>query len=85
MVDGGRLDRRTSSRSGNLLMARKIMPDSLLPDEAKAVIWRIFGSGESPLTKPSTYDLIKPIIEEHTSSIDTNRAIAHIPRMVQVP
>ena len=40
MVDGDRLDRRTSSRSENLLMTRKIM---------KAVIWRIFGEGESPL------------------------------------
>lgn len=44
------------------------MTDVSLPEEAKAVIWRILGAGESPLTKPSTFDLIEPVIRRHVSS-----------------
>ncbi len=39
-----------------------------LPDEAKAVIWQIFGAGESPLTGRSTFDLIEPVICKHVFS-----------------
>lgn len=50
-----------------------------LPAEAKAIIWRIFGSGESPLTGRSTYKLIEPIIRKHINSrTEQNRAITEI-------
>ena len=49
-------------------MAASTMTDVSLPDEAKAVLWRIFGSGESPLTGRSTFDLIERVIFKHVSS-----------------
>lgn len=50
-----------------------------LPAEAKATIWRIFGSGESPLTGRSTYELIEPIIRKHViPRTEQNRAITEI-------
>ena len=39
-----------------------------LPDEAKAVIWRMFGAGESPRTERSTFDLIEKVICKYVSS-----------------
>ena len=68
MVDGARIRHSTSFRRGNHLTAANTMPDVSLPEEAKAVIWRILGAGESPLTKPSTFDLIEPVIRKHVSS-----------------
>lgn len=59
-------------------MIRNITPTRPLPEEAKAVIWRIFGSGESPLQKRSTYDLIEPVIRKYASSIDANWIINEI-------
>ena len=50
------------------MMAASTMTNLSLPDEAKAVIWRIFGAGASPLTEWSTFDLIKPIIGKRVSS-----------------
>ena len=49
-------------------MTARTKPSLYLPDEAKAVIWRIFGAGESPLTGRSTFDLIEPVICKHVSS-----------------
>ena len=50
-------------------MDTSTMIDVSLPDEAKAVIWRIFGAGESPRTEPSTFDLIERVIcSRHVSS-----------------
>ena len=49
-------------------MAASTTADVSLPDEAKAVIWRILGAGESPLMKLSTFDLIEPVICKHVSS-----------------
>ena len=38
-----------------------------LPSEVRAIVWRIFGAGESlPKGKPA-YDLIQPIVKKHTS------------------
>ena len=60
-------------------MASNSMPDLCLPVEAKAVIWRIFGEGKSPLNKRSPYTLIKPIIRKYVDSpIEQDRAIAEI-------
>ena len=49
-------------------MTTNAMNDVSLPDEAKAVIWRIFGAGESPLTGRSTFDLIERVICKRVSS-----------------
>ena len=50
-----------------------------LSAEAKSIIWRIFGEGESPLKGKSTYELIEPIIRERINSrTEQNRAIAEI-------
>ena len=49
-----------------------------LPDDAKAVIWRIFGEGESPLKQRSAFDLIKPIIRAHVSPASRNSSISEI-------
>ena len=49
-----------------------------LPDEVKAVIWRIFGAGTSHLEKRSTYALIEPTIKDHISSTERERCITEI-------
>ncbi len=50
-----------------------------LSAETKAIIWRIFGAGESPLTGKSTYELIEPIIRKHVNSrTEQSRAITEI-------
>ena len=54
------------------------IPSISLPDEAKAVIWRIFGAGESPLNSSSTYELIELVVGKRASSIDLNRVIREI-------
>ena len=55
------------------------MTDVSLPEDARAAIWRIFGAGESPLTKRSTFDLIEPIIRKHVpSSARRDLAISEI-------
>ena len=50
------------------MMAASTMTNLSLPDEAKTVIWRIFGAGASLRTEWSTFDLIEPIIGERASS-----------------
>ena len=60
-------------------MANNSISSIFLPDEAKAVIWRIFGEGESPLKGRSTYELIEPIIRNFVVfPIDQDRAITEI-------
>ncbi len=59
-------------------MDSDIIPSVSLPPEAKAVVWRIFGEGESSLKRRSTYELIEPIIGKHVSSTDRGQAIGEI-------
>ena len=59
-------------------MGANVMPCFSLSVEAKAVIWRIFGKGESPLTGRSTYELIEPIVRRRVSPIEQGPAIAEI-------
>lgn len=59
-------------------MIRKNPPETSLPEEATAVVWRIFGEGASPLKGRSTYVLIKPAIRKHVPSSKQDRAIAEI-------
>ena len=78
MVYGCRLHHRTASRPRDPLMACDGTPGLRLPDAAKAVVWRIFGSGESPLTGRTTYELIEPIIKRYVAAADQDLAIAQI-------
>ena len=59
-------------------MAGNITSESSLPAEVRAVIWRIFGEGESPLKRRTTYELIEPIVRNRVSSIDPSRVISEI-------
>ena len=61
-------------------MIKKVHAESLLPEEAKAVVWRIFGEGESPFSGLSPYELIEPIIrkEKYVPSGKQNRALLEI-------
>ena len=52
--------------------------ETSLPDEATAVIWRIFGAGASPLARRSSYDLIAPVVRKHLSSNAAERSITEI-------
>lgn len=51
-------------------MAASAMIDTTLPEEAKAVIWRISGEGEWPPNGPSAFDLIERIIRSYVTSSD---------------
>ena len=60
-------------------MASSTRTDIALPDKAKAIIWRVFGAGVSPLTGRSTFDLIEPIVSRYvTSSTERDRSIEAI-------
>ena len=61
-------------------MSINVSSDVALPSEAKKVVWRIFGAGESLLNKRSTYDLIAPVISRRYVASDDERdkAIAEI-------
>ncbi len=39
-------------------------------DQARRVVWRVFGNGESPLTGRSSYELIRPIVESFVPVAD---------------
>ena len=52
-------------------MSTDIKPPYFLPNEAKNLVWRIFGEGESLLTNRTSYELIEPILDKHAS--DTNK------------
>ena len=49
-----------------------------LPDEAKAVIWRIFGAGTSHLKKKSTYALIECVINKYVNPAEQKQVITEI-------
>ena len=49
-----------------------------IPPEAKAVVWRIFGSGESPFSKKSPYDLVETIVRKRAPSTDLDRVIGEM-------
>ena len=50
----------------------------LLSEEARGVIWRIFGAGVSPLKGRATNELIEPIIQKYVCQDEQARAIAEI-------
>ena len=49
-----------------------------LTEEAKAVIWRIFGEGASPRSRRSTYELIDPVLRKRLSSDAAELTIAAV-------
>ena len=51
---------------------------SSLTEEAKAIIWRIFSVGASPLTRLSSFEVIEPVVRKHMSSHDAEPSIAAI-------
>ena len=59
-------------------MASNIMPNPSLPADVKAVIWRIFGAGESPMKRSSTYELIELVIKKYVPSTDPHRVASEI-------
>ena len=59
-------------------MTREAMQETSLTAEEKAVIWRIFGAGASPLNAQSSYDLIAPVVRKHLPSNDAERSIVLI-------
>ena len=51
-------------------------PFASLPDEAKSVIWMLFGEGESPLTPKTAFEAIAPTAYKHVSPENRDRIIA---------
>ena len=47
-------------------MSAGIGAGSSLSDQARDLVWRIFGEGESPLKGRSSYELIRLIVEHHS-------------------
>ncbi|MCY3767973.1 MAG: hypothetical protein OXG56_01195 [Gammaproteobacteria bacterium] len=56
-------------------MTSEIGQKPSLTDEAKAIIWRIFGAGTSPFTLRSPYDLIERVVKKHLTSNHTEHSI----------
>ena len=50
----------------------------LLSEEARSVIWRIFGAGESPLNERAANELIEPVIRKRVCHNEQDRAIAEV-------
>lgn len=59
-------------------MTPETAQDPCLTEEAKAVIWRIFGEGASPQTQRSPYQLIEPVLRKRLSSNAAEPAIAAV-------
>ena len=54
------------------------MPTHSLPEEAKAVIWQIFGEGKSPFKDRPAYDLIEPIVMEQFAPVNAGQIISEV-------
>ena len=59
-------------------MTPETAQEPCLTEEAKAVIWRIFGEGASPRTLRSAYQLIEPILRKRLSSTAAESTIAAV-------
>ena len=59
-------------------MARKVVPQPSLPDQVKAVIWRMFGGGASPLNRSATHQLVRRVLKKHATSAVLDRVSAEI-------
>ena len=59
-------------------MPSDIDSDPLLPDQARSIVWRIFGEGASPFKGRSSYELVRPMVEHHVSAADRHRVIREL-------
>ena len=59
-------------------MTPESMQEISLTDQAKAVVWQIFGEGASPLTRRSPYESIEPVLRAQLSSNDADRCIGEM-------
>lgn len=59
------------------MTAEAVQPPPLTED-AKAVVWRIFSEGASPLTRRSSFDAIEPVIRKHLAPKDVAPSIAAV-------
>ena len=59
-------------------MSARASSDVALSPEAREIVWRVFGAGESLLTNLSTYDLIEPIVSRHLAQENRHQAIDEI-------
>ena len=59
-------------------MTSEATQEIFLSDEAKTVIWRIFGEGASPFKEKSSYELIEPVARKRLPSNDMERSIVLI-------
>ncbi len=55
-----------------------------LPLAGRRVIWRIFGQGESPLIRKTSFDLIEPIVRKHIREDDQGLAISQIAECFEI-
>ena len=59
-------------------MTSEATQEIFLSDEAKTVIWRIFGAGASPFNEKSSYELIEPVARKRLPPNDMERSIVLI-------
>ncbi len=59
-------------------MTVRSIQETPITDETRAVVWRIFAAGASPLNARSPYELIAPVINKHLYSKDRELAIGEI-------
>ena len=55
-----------------------------LPLVGRQVIWRIFGQGESPLIRKTSFDLIEPIVRKHIREDDQGLVISEIAECFEI-
>lgn len=61
-------------------MATQQSDETILPCEARPVVWKIFGIGQSPLTGRSTHDMINLLLREEIPSAATRDTAISIVR-----
>lgn len=59
-------------------MTLESMQETSLTDQAKAVVWQIFGEGASPLTHRSPHESIEPVLRAKLSPNDADRCISEM-------
>ena len=59
-------------------MTMGTMRGTSITDEARTAVWRIFAAGASPLSAPSTYELIALVVSKHIDPKDAERLIGEI-------
>ena len=55
-----------------------IRPNSSLPTEAARAVWRLFGNGESPLRRETTFGLIEKVLGKHVPQLKRGQVVAEV-------